>query len=162
MPSTRPHHKEKVFSVNCFVCISFWWFCVCVYFQHGIMDIINISITMCSGAEPGCIGSNKPENRRLYGAVWNHDDQMETFSRYWPFVDVCDVFFICSSINGWLNNRETGDLRRHRAHYDATVMYRYVPTANRDSNVHRSYIGVSLKAGHLISQTFIKCHSIYV
>ena len=25
-------------------------------------------------------------------------------------------------INGWVNNHEAGDLRRHRAHYDATVM----------------------------------------
>ena len=29
---------------------------------------------------------------------------------------------ICSLINGWINNRETGDLRRHRAHYDVVVM----------------------------------------
>ena len=26
-------------------------------------------------------------------------------------------------INGWVNNREAGDWRRHRAYYDATVMY---------------------------------------
>ena len=25
-------------------------------------------------------------------------------------------------MNGWVNKREAGDLRRHRAHYDATVM----------------------------------------
>ena len=25
-------------------------------------------------------------------------------------------------INGWVNNREAGDLRRHRTHYDITVM----------------------------------------
>ena len=29
---------------------------------------------------------------------------------------------ICAWINGWVNNREAGDLRRHRAHYDITVM----------------------------------------
>ena len=29
-------------------------------------------------------------------------------------------FFICTSINGIVNNREAGDLRRHRAHYDVT------------------------------------------
>ena len=29
---------------------------------------------------------------------------------------------ICAWINGWVNNRESGDLRRHLAHYDATVM----------------------------------------
>ena len=29
---------------------------------------------------------------------------------------------ICSWINGWVNNREAGDLRRHRAHYVVIVM----------------------------------------
>ena len=31
-------------------------------------------------------------------------------------------FFICVRMNGWVNNRETGNLRRHRAHYDVTAM----------------------------------------
>ena len=30
--------------------------------------------------------------------------------------------FICARINGWVNNGEAGDLRRHRAHYDVTVI----------------------------------------
>ena len=30
---------------------------------------------------------------------------------------------ICAWMNGWVNNHETGDLRRHRTHYDATIMY---------------------------------------
>ena len=29
---------------------------------------------------------------------------------------------ICVWIKGWLNNREAGDLRRHRVHYDVTLM----------------------------------------
>ena len=29
---------------------------------------------------------------------------------------------ICVWINGWVNNREAGDLRRYRAHYDVIVM----------------------------------------
>ena len=29
---------------------------------------------------------------------------------------------ICVWINGWVNNREAGDLRRHGAHYDVMVM----------------------------------------
>ena len=32
---------------------------------------------------------------------------------------------ICACISGWVNNREAGDLRRHRVHYDVTVMYRF-------------------------------------
>ena len=31
--------------------------------------------------------------------------------------------FSCIWINSWINNREAGDLRRHRAHYDVTVMH---------------------------------------
>ena len=36
---------------------------------------------------------------------------------------------ICAWINGWVNNREAGDLRRHRAHYDVTVMPLNVPAS---------------------------------
>ena len=31
---------------------------------------------------------------------------------------------ICAWTNGWVNNRDAGDLRRHRAHYDVFVMCR--------------------------------------
>ena len=37
---------------------------------------------------------------------------------------------ICTWINGWVNNREAGDLRRHRTHYDVTVMHLTVPSAD--------------------------------
>ena len=30
---------------------------------------------------------------------------------------------ICAWINGWIDNREAGDLRSHGAHYDVTVMH---------------------------------------
>ena len=39
-----------------------------------------------------------------------------------PVTRSFDVFWI----NDWLNNRETGDLRGHRAHYDVTVMLEFV------------------------------------
>ena len=29
---------------------------------------------------------------------------------------------ICTRINGWVNNREVGDLRRHHGHYDVILM----------------------------------------
>ena len=34
---------------------------------------------------------------------------------------------ICAWINDWVNNREAGDLRRHRGHYDVNVMTTYTP-----------------------------------
>ena len=30
---------------------------------------------------------------------------------------------ICDWTNGWVNNQDAGDFRRHRAHYDVTVMW---------------------------------------
>ena len=36
----------------------------------------------------------------------------------WSF----DVFFDLRLNNGWANNREAGDLRPHRAHYDVIVI----------------------------------------
>ena len=70
-----------------------------------------------------------------------HDDVIKwrNFPRYWPFVrgihrspmntphkdQWCGALMfslICSWINGWANGREAGDLRRHRAHYDVTVI----------------------------------------
>ena len=68
-------------------------------------------------------------------AFLNHDDviKWKHFPRYWPFVrgihrslvnspHKCQwrgalIFsLICLWINGWVNNREAGDLRRYRAH----------------------------------------------
>ena len=39
-----------------------------------------------------------------------------------PVTRLFDVSLICACINGWVNNREAGDLRRHRARYDVTVV----------------------------------------
>ena len=67
------------------------------------------------------------------------------FPRYWPFVRGTHrwpvVFphkgqwrgalmfsLICARINSWANNRNAGDLRRHRAHYDTTIMNYYGDT----------------------------------
>ena len=33
-----------------------------------------------------------------------------------------DVSLICAWTNGWVNNRNAGDLRRHRAHYDVIII----------------------------------------
>ena len=71
-----------------------------------------------------------------------HDDfiKWKHFPHYWPFVKRIHrspvnsprkgqwrgaLMFplICAWINGWVNNREAGDLRRHRAHYDVIVMH---------------------------------------
>ena len=76
-----------------------------------------------------------------YITHFRHDDviKWKHFQRYWPFVwgihrspvnsphkcrwrGALMFSLICVWINGWVNNREAGDLRRYRAHYDVTVM----------------------------------------
>ena len=72
-----------------------------------------------------------------------HDDviKWKHFPRNWPFVrgihrspvnsphegqwrgaSMCPL--ICVLINDWVNNREAGDLRSQRTHYDVSVMHR--------------------------------------
>ena len=90
------------------------------------MVLFNISITQ---------SPNSTNASRLHDDViiWKH------LPRYWP---LCGEFtgnrwipltkagdaelwcFLWSApwINGWVNNRKAGNLRRHRAHYDAIVM----------------------------------------
>ena len=46
------------------------------------------------------------------------------------------MFSVISTwINGWVNHREAGDLKRHRAHYDGTVMARPATHPDRDDNI---------------------------
>ena len=71
----------------------------------------------------------------VYGGVikWKH------FPRHWPFVrgiqrsplnsphkgqwrGALMLSLICACIKGCVNNSEAGDLRRHRAHYDVSVV----------------------------------------
>ena len=71
-----------------------------------------------------------------------HDDviKWKHFPRYWPFVrrihpshrwipltkaadaELWCFFDLYLEKNGWVNNREAGDLRRRRANYDVIVM----------------------------------------
>ena len=71
----------------------------------------------------------------------SHEDVIKRkhFPHYWPFVrgihrssvnsphrgqwHGASMFSLIRAwTRGWVNNRDTGDLRRHRAHYDVTVM----------------------------------------
>ena len=80
-----------------------------------------------------CVSQQKCTCDREDVIKWNH------FPRYCPFVrgihrslvnsphkgQWCEGLMfslICAWINGWVNTREAGDLRHHRAHFDVTVM----------------------------------------
>ena len=64
------------------------------------METVSALLALCAGNSPvtGEFPSQRPVTRTFY------------------------VFFDLCLINGWVNNREAGDLRRHRAHHDVTVM----------------------------------------
>ena len=71
----------------------------------------------------------------------DHDDvnKWKHYPRYWPFVSGIHRWhkgqrlgalmssLICVWINSLANNHEACDLRRHRAHYDVTVMFTDYP-----------------------------------
>ena len=84
-----------------------------------------------------------PRSETYHWEVCNcrHDDviKWKNFPSYWPFVrgihrspvnsphkgqwrEALMFSLISARINGWVNNDEAGDLRRHRAHYDVSVI----------------------------------------
>ena len=69
-----------------------WW-------RHQ-METFSALLAICAGNSP--VPVNSPHKGQWRGAL--------LFS------------LICTRISGWVNNGEAGDLRRHRAHYDVTVM----------------------------------------
>ena len=69
-----------------------WW-------RHQ-METFSALLALCAGNSP--VPVNSPHKGQWRGALM--------FS------------FICVWINDWVNNREAGDLRRHRGHYDVNVM----------------------------------------
>ena len=72
-----------------------WW-------RHQ-METFSALLAICAGNSP--VPMNSPHKGQWCGTLM--------FS------------LICVWINGWVNNREAGDLRRYRTHCDVTAMFRY-------------------------------------
>ena len=53
---------------------------------------------------------------------------------------------ICAWINDWVNNREAGDLRRHRGHYDVNVMILFITLTHMWQYFMRIYLVATI--GH--------------
>ena len=70
------------------------------------METFSALLSICAGNSP--VPVNSPQKGQRRGALM--------FS------------LICARINGWVNNREAGDLRCHRAHYDVIVMTKMICT----------------------------------
>ena len=71
-----------------------WW--------RNQMETFSALLALCAGNSP--VPVNSPHKGQWRGALM--------FS------------LICGWINNWVNNREAGDLRRHRGHFDVIVMRR--------------------------------------
>ena len=135
--------------VRACVCVSVS-VCVCVSVRERIISEFSIGNLPWHIVEWYCMFPfdlwrryspwNSPEEIVLLFALipwWRH--QMETISASLAFVrwihrspvdfhhkgqwrGALMSSLICAWTNGWANNRDAGDLRRHRAHYDVTVM----------------------------------------
>ena len=64
------------------------------------MEILSALLALCAGTSP--VTGEFPSQR--------------------PVTQSFDISLICAWINGWTNSREAGDLRRHRIHYEVTIM----------------------------------------
>ena len=109
---------------------------------------------------------------RLFGTrakSIHHDDviKWKHFTRYWPFMrgihwspvnsphkeqwrEALMFSLICVWNNSWVNNGDTGDLWRHRIHYDVIVMYQQCPTVCRTADMCRfTYMYVNAVPQHM-------------
>ena len=73
-----------------------WW-------RHQ-METFSALLALCAGNSP--VPVNSPHKGQWRGTLM--------------------LSLICHWINGWVNNREAGDLRRHQAHYDVIVMSQHI------------------------------------
>ena len=150
-PSSRRDHSayapgqwERVLQCNA---VSNWlgteWSLKAIILEY-INDIRDVKCILCleDMSSPYCRKSILCQTQNIHvpcevGPWWRH--QMETFS---ALLAICAGIhrspvnsphkdqwrgalmfsLICVCINGWVNNREAGDLRRYRAHYDVRVM----------------------------------------
>ena len=99
---------------------------------------------------------------------WRH--QMETFSAFLAFCagnspvnsphkgqwhGALMFSLICTWTNCWINNRDTGDLRRHCAHYDVTLMC-YVRSLHRlFGNTSQSFNRIDSSPTHLWDSNYV-------
>ena len=112
-------------------------------FPHRNGEVVRVTALLCTGDVKTCLQRFQgiPGLSPWRPPLFCHDDviKWKHFPRYWPFVreihrspvnsphkvqrrGALMFSLICARINGWVNNREAGDLRRHRAHYDVTIM----------------------------------------
>ena len=81
-----------------------------------------IQSSVCHEPTVGMMTSSNGNIFRVTGRLCGEFTGPGEFPTQRPVTRSFDFSLICVSINGWVNNREAGDLRRYRAHYDVIVM----------------------------------------
>ena len=100
---SRMRRSANVIMMVCnHVPASTWW-------RHE-METFSALLVICAGNSP--VPVNSPHKGQWRGALM--------FS------------LICVWVNGWVNNREAGDLIRHRAHYGVIVMKQTMLDGSRE------------------------------
>ena len=94
-PDYRPVAAFKSLRFALFVLFCTWW-------RHH-METFSALLALCAGKSP--VTTESSSQRKASDA------------ELWRFT------LICAWTNGWVNDGDAGDLRRHRAHYDVTVMW---------------------------------------
>ena len=70
-----------------------------------------------------CAFNELTKDRRYWSFVWGIHWSPVNSPHKSQWRGALMFSLICAWINGSANNREPGDLRRHRCHYDVTVMH---------------------------------------
>ena len=103
---------------------------------------------------------------------WSNVIKWKHFPRYWPFVrwihqspanpprkgqwrGALMLSLICAWINDWVNNREAGDLKRHRAHYDVIVMNDRFPVYGITTNFWSPVKATELWRSIIVHYTYV-------
>ena len=119
----------KIFKWNSMSKLNIYLLCwTCKFLLNGFMGLRNIFISCGRHDMETIMTSSNGDIFRVIGPLCG-----EFTGQGWiPLTKASDAelwcFFICAWIRGWINNREAGDLRCHRALYDVIVMHfpRYV------------------------------------
>ena len=92
--------------------------------------------------------SNWPFGRGIHRSRWSPHTKASD-AELWCF------FFICAWINDWVNNRETGGLRRYRAHYDVIVMTIVVVNTLKPGQNKQNFAGDIFKYNFLNENVYM-------
>ena len=107
--------------------------CKCIHSNGPPVDMF--AAILCSRHEQGHVAMVTSSNGNIFRVTGPLSGEF-TGHRWTPLTKASDAELWCFLwslpwINGWVNNREAGDLRGHRTHYDVMVMRPKLVTSNK-------------------------------